>query len=273
MILGASRRRLCRFAIALTVIGGCPPAALAQDNFEIQVYGSETVAPGATMIELHTNSALQGTTQTTDGVRPTNHAVHETFEITHGWTSWFETGFYLFTSIQPDGGWEWVGDHIRPRVRAPDSWHLPVGLSLSMELGYQQREFSTDTWTWEIRPIIDKQIGPWYASLNPTFEKSLEGEGVKHGRGFEFAPNAKIGYDITSKISAGVEYYASFGPVSGFDPQHKQQQLIFPVVDLNLGPRWEFNAGIGFGLTSSTDSYILKLILGYRFGGPAPEKP
>jgi hypothetical protein len=45
------------------------------------------------------------------------------------------------------------------------------------------------------------------------------------------------------------------------------------VVDLNLGPRWELNAGVGFSLTPSTDSYLLKLILGYRFDGPtSPER-
>ena len=57
------------------------------------------------MIELHTNSALRGSTRKEDGVLPTQRAVHETLDITHGWTAWFETGFYLFTSIQPDGTW------------------------------------------------------------------------------------------------------------------------------------------------------------------------
>jgi TolA-binding protein len=67
--------------------------AAAQGNFEIQVYGSETVAPGTTMVELHSNSAIRGTTRTEDGIRPTQYAVHETLEVTHGWTPWFETGF------------------------------------------------------------------------------------------------------------------------------------------------------------------------------------
>jgi len=246
--------------------------AAAQGNFEIQVYGSETMAPGATMIELHSNTALQGTTRSEAGVRPTNHAAHETIEITYGFTPWFETGFYVFTSIQPDGGWEWVGDHIRPRIRAPEEWHLPVGLSLSAEIGYQRRQYSTDTWTLELRPIIDKQIGTWYVSFNPVLDRSLHGEGVKEGRGFEFSPNAKVSYDVTKTISAGIEYYGALGPISGFDPPRQQQHLIFPVIDLNLGPRWEFNAGIGFGLTRSTDTYLLKVILGYRFGG-APAEP
>ena len=70
----------------------------AQDNYEIQVYGSETVAPGRTMVELHNNFTFTGSKQEIDGVYPTEHAWHETIEITHGWTPWFETGFYIFTS-------------------------------------------------------------------------------------------------------------------------------------------------------------------------------
>jgi hypothetical protein len=34
-------------------------------------------------------------------------------------------------------------------------------VSLSQEIGYQRRDFSPDTWTWEIRPIVDKKIGCW----------------------------------------------------------------------------------------------------------------
>jgi hypothetical protein len=243
------------------------PAAPAngQENFEIQVYGSETMGPGTTMIELHTNSAIRGTTRREDGVLPTQGALHQTLEITHGWTSWFETGFYLFTSIQPDDGWEWVGNHIRPRVRAPEPWHLPVGLSLSVEVGYQQRRFSTDTWTLELRPIIDKPLGAWYLSFNPVFGRSLKGEGVAQGRGFEFSPNAKVAYDVTDKVTVGLEYYGGLGPIGAFDPLRRQRHMIFPVIDLNLGPKWEFNAGVGFGLTPGSDGVILKLILGYRF--------
>jgi hypothetical protein len=60
-----------------------------------------------------------------------------------------------------------VGDHIRPRVHAPQKWHWPVGVSLSTEFGYQRAAFSPDTWTWEIRPIVDRKIGPWYLAFNP----------------------------------------------------------------------------------------------------------
>jgi hypothetical protein len=73
---------------------------------------------------------------------PTHHAEHETLELTQAINDWAEVGFYLFSSIQPDGGWQWVGDHIRPRVHAPEKWHWPLGVSLSTEFGYPRRLFA-----------------------------------------------------------------------------------------------------------------------------------
>jgi hypothetical protein len=261
-----ARRRGALIGLTLGLLGAlvsAPGPAVGQENFEIQVYGSETVPPGTTMVELHSNVAAVGTTRTEDGVLRTQGAFHETLEVTQGWTPWLETGFYVFTSIQPDTTWEWVGSHIRPRVRAPESWELPVGLSLSAEIGYQRRAFSPDAWTVELRPIIDKQWARWYVALNPTFERAIEGDNV--GRGFEFSPAAKVSYSVTPKVAVGLEYYGALGPVTHIDRRRDQQHQIFPVVDLDLGPRWEFNAGIGFGLTPSTDRLIIKMILGYRF--------
>jgi hypothetical protein len=239
------------------------PAARGQDNFEIQVYGSETVAAGRTMVELHSNYTIEGQREVINGVLPSDDAFHETLEITYGFTPWFETGFYVFTSIQKEDGWQWVGDHIRPRVRVPEDWHWPVGLSLSTEIGYQQRSSSEDTWTWELRPIIDKQWGRWYVSFNPAFEKSLHG--LNSSAGWDFTPSAKVSFDLTKKVAIGIEYYGSLGPVGNFSPTAEQQHQIFPTIDLNLSPDWEFNFGVGFGLTQSTDNLIVKLILGRRF--------
>lgn len=235
----------------------------AQDNYEIQVYGSETVPAGKTMVELHSNFTIHGERQIVDGVFPSYHALHETLEITHGFTPWFETGFYVFSSIQPDEGWQWVGDHIRPRVRVPEEWNWPVGLSLSTEIGYQRRSFSEDTWSWELRPIIDKQFGRWYFAVNPAFEKSLTG--VNSSAGWDFAPSTKISFDLTKLITVGVEYYSDLGPVGHFRDINDQQHQIFPTLDLNFSPNWEFNFGVGFGLTRSTDDLMVKLIIGWRF--------
>ena len=235
----------------------------AQGNYEIQVYGSDTVPQGATMIEFHSNFTIEGTKDIIDGVLPTTHQFHETLEITHGFTPWFEIGFYQFTSLQSGYGWKWVGTHLRPRIAVPESWHWPVGLSLSNEIGYQRPLYSADTWTWEIRPIVDKKLGRWYASFNPTFDRSFHGPSVN--KAVEFSPNFKVSYDLTRRITAGIEYYGAVGPITGFDPLKDQQQQIIPALDLNLGPHWEFNFGVGVGMTRTTDHLLVKMILGYRF--------
>lgn len=114
-----------------------------------------------------------------------------------------------------------------------------------------------------MRPIIDKQIGRWYLSFNPTFDKSIHG--LTESQGFVFSPNVKVSYDFTKKITGGFEYYGSVGPATDFDPIAQQQHQFFPAIDLNLSPNWEVNFGVGVGVTRSTDHLIAKMILGYRF--------
>jgi hypothetical protein len=250
-----------RHVVVLIVLLSCSAVLRAQGNYEVQVYGSDLVPPNVTMVELHSNFTAQGQTQVIDGQLPTNHAEHETLEITHGFDDWFELGFYQFTSIQ-DGSWNWVGTHIRPRVAIPDSYGLPVGLSLSMEVGYQRAVFSADTWTWEIRPIVDKKIGKWYLCGNPVLARSFHGPSVTGG--LDFSPNVKFSYDVTRKIAAGIEYYGDYGPLTNFAPLHEQQQDIVPAVDIDFGEKWEFNFGVGVGVTGGTDHLLIKTILGYR---------
>jgi len=252
-----------RTGVVLALLVCCGLAARAQGNYEIQVYGSDTVPPGNLMVELHSNYTAKGQTQTIDRVYPTNRQIHETVELTQGLTSWSEVGFYLFTSEQNGHGVQWVGDHIRPRVRAPESWHWPVGASLSMEIGYQRAVYSPDTWTWEIRPIVDKTLGRWYLAFNPALERSWHGPGVRDG--LSFTPGVKVGYDFTKVVNAGVEYYADYGRLWNWDGLHDQQQQIFLVTDLNVSPKWEINFGVGVGPTAATDHLIVKGILGRRF--------
>jgi hypothetical protein len=268
MRMGVSAVCSVRFALLLA----CSCWLLhAQGNYEIQVYGSETVPADRTMVELHSNYTIEGFKNTVYGVLPDEHQLHETLEITQGWTNWFETGFYVFTSWDPRIGYQWVGDHIRPRVRVPDSWKWPVGVSLSSEIGYQRPIFSSDTWTWEIRPIVDKTLGPWYLAFNPALERSLHGTSVKEGVGF--SPSLKVAYSVTKKLSAGFEYYGSVGPVFGFDPFYLQEEQIFPAIDYDFGPNWEFNFGVGIGITHSTDHLLVKMIIGRRFRFITPQMP
>jgi hypothetical protein len=136
-------------------------------------------------------------------------------------------------------------------------------VSISSEFGYQRAVYSPDTWTWEIRPIVDKSMGHWYFAVNPALERTLHGPDVSQGIGF--APAAKIGYDFTKAVSGGLEYYADYGNIRAISALHDQQQQIFAVTDLNVSPKWEINLGVGIGATASTDHWIVKGILGRHF--------
>jgi hypothetical protein len=173
--LTAQRRlRAGIFASMGCVALGAAPAA-AQDNYEIQVYGSELVPHGATMLELHSNYTFSGSRNSANRVRPSERALHETLEITHGFTDWLEVGVYVFTSAQSGTGWQWVGD----------------------------------------------------------------------------------------------QYYGAFGPIADFPPIEEGEQQLVPAIDLDLGADWEFNFGVGVGLTPATDRLLPKVILGRRLGRPA----
>jgi hypothetical protein len=251
-----------RFFPAAAIILFTYTSACAQENYEIQVYPSETMDSGKTIVELHSNYTLDGTAHTGE-VRPTNKAFHETIEITHGFNSWFEFGFYVFTNYHPDYGMQWVGDHIRPRVRVPESWNWPVGASLSLEVGYQRKEYSENTWSTEIRPIIDKDFKWAYFSFNPVLGRSLKG--LNENEGFSFEPCFKVAFHAGKKFDIGSEYYGSTGPLSESVPIQLQEHALYAVIDLFLSDNWELNFGMGWGLTDFTDSQVIKLILGRRF--------
>ncbi len=248
-----------KFAAIGILFIGVP--VFSQENYEIQVYASPTMTKGNTIFELHSNFTLAGEKNVVEGVRPVYHSLHETLEITHGITEDFEIGFYLFTNYTDHYGYKIVGSHIRPRISVPEKWKWPVGVSLSTEFGYQRKEYSPDTWSIEIRPIIDKQIGNFYFAFNPTFGIGLRGTSNDHTPGFE--PNIKTSYTF-NKVALGLEYYGDIGQLNHVPRLNQQSHALFVVADLYVDPRWEVNAGPGFGLTHSTDGFIFKLLIGRR---------
>src|SRR5579872_2188598 len=66
-IMGDSSGRMRLHRFCLTLIAAAWPL-FAQGNYEVQVYGSDLVAPGATMLEFHTNFTAEGEKRTIDGV-------------------------------------------------------------------------------------------------------------------------------------------------------------------------------------------------------------
>lgn len=251
--------------IALVAALAAAAPAFAQENYEIQVYPSETAKPKTTLFELHSNWTGSGSTRKAGYLLPTNHALHETVEITHGFTDIFEVGVYLFASATPGEGLQFVGTHIRPRIRAPESWKLPVGLSLSSEFGPTDRKFDTSEWGIELRPIIDQEIGNFYWALNPTIGWSMKGPDAGKGvDGMAFAPSAKVSWKPVEAYAIGLEYYGGTGTLTRLAAASEQQHMLYPTVDVLAWDGWELNVGYGVNVSGSGDQNILKVIFGRR---------
>ena len=182
-------------------------------------------------------------------------------------TSTNDSGFYIFTSRQVGDGYHFVGSHLRPRIRAPESWKLPVGLSLSTEFGPTSKSFDQSEFGIELRPIIDQTIGKFYWAFNPNIEWSMKGPEAGLGiRGMNFNPSFKLQWMANEKVAIGAEYYGNTGTLTRIAPSAQQQHMIYPSVDLFLSEDWEFNAGYGIQVAGSGDKNILKVIVGRRFG-------
>ena len=148
--------------------------SFAQADNEIQVYASPTIQHKWTIFELHNNYTFKGSKFL---ARPKDAKWYNTtLEITHGFGKNFEIGFYTFAGIEPDGGYTYLGNQIRPRVTVPDKWKWPFGASLSAEFGFFRPDDTTDFyWQGEIRPVIDKTWGNFYLAINPNIDFVISG--------------------------------------------------------------------------------------------------
>ena len=236
-------------------------ASFAQADNEIQVYASPTIQHKWTIFELHSNYTFKGSKLLNDpkSAKWTN----ETLEITHGFGKNFEIGFYTFTSIAPGGGYQYLGNQVRPRVTVPSDWKWALGASLSMEFGFFRPDDTTKfVWQGELRPILDKTINNWYFAFNPNIDFVLTGD----DKGVGIAPQFKTVYTIKEKLGLGIEYYGGLGSFKKILPTYLQEHLIGPMIDLYVHPMWEINGGFLFGLTQNSNQRVLKILLGRRIG-------
>jgi len=239
--------------------------ARAQDLFEIQVYEYETVEKCKWNLETHFGFMARGTREFEGKVAPTDGQAHLAFELTRGITEDFEMAAYLILARPEGKAPEYAGVRLRPRIKAPERWKLPVDLSLSIEVAFPRPQYEANSVTFELRPIIEKTFSRARLSFNPVMGRALRGP--DRGEGFEFEPGAKIAYFLRSKdkVNLGIEYYGSTGPITGFRPIDDQVHLIFPTADFYLSDHTLLNLGVGFGLTPAGEKLIVKARLGHQF--------
>ena len=237
-----------------------PFPVFAQADNEIQVYASPITQKGVTFAELHSNYTFNGIKNMPD---PSSaRYVNGSLEITYGFGGNFEMGIYFFTTFSPDGRYQYLGSHIRPRITVPEKCKWPFGASLSVEFGFIRPDADSDfVWDGEVRPIIDKNSGNWYFSLNPNMGFVISGND-KH---LELTPQFKTVYTIKEKVGIGFEYYSTLGTFKKLLAGKEEEHLLGPMVDIYCIKDWELNCGFLFGLTPNSSQAIFKLLLGRKY--------
>lgn len=231
---------------ALAVLAAASPA-YAQDEFEIQVYDTETAHQGEPGLELHLNHHL---------IHDAPDQTHATFEPHYGLTEWAELGGYFQTSLTTTGDLAYAGVKLRTKLRWPERlWDERLGLGINFEISAVPSQFESNVWGSEVRPIVDLRAGRLFAAVNPIVAFDLQGSLAGKP---QLEPCAKLAFVASDRVMAGVEAYGGFGPVDALGDESVERA--FAVVDVR-GRHWDLNAGIGVN-RGSPDHPIGKLIVG-----------
>ena len=237
--------------------------AYAIDPFEIQVYDGTANAPGVPGLELHVNRVFVGQTTALPPELPQDQQTHFTLEPSIGVTPWWELGAYFQTALRGDGTFDYAGVKFRSKFVSPPGWHPHLRLGVNLEVSVLPEAYDRNRWGSELRPIVAWEDERWLFAVNPIVDVPLAGPDWHSGPTFEPALMAKV--KIGGVVALGPEYYAAFGPIASLAGWQGEQHYLYEAIDVLALHRIEINVGVGEGLTSSSNTFVAKMILGYSW--------
>ena len=176
----------------------------------------------------------------------------------------FEAGMYLPTVRDADGSFSASGVKLRlkwlPLKPAEDNpgWYAGV----NWEVARIDKRYSDSPMTTEVRTIIGYRADQWLLGVNPILSWDLS-PGYRNG-GPDMVLGFKGVHDVAEGIALGLEYYSGIGKLSHPLPHSLQEHTIYAVMDFDRKP-FDFNLGIGRGLTGATDQWTVKAIFNVPF--------
>lgn len=134
-------------------------------------------------------------------------------------------------------------------------WHYGV----KNEINYIKDISGAETVFYEFTPILAMQLQEWRFTFNPSIDITLNKTSY-----VSFSPSAKLVYNLTNMLDIGAEYYTDNLPMKDLYSFSQQPNTAYLVMNSKYGNS-VFNFGIGKGLTSSSDSWVLKMIASLSF--------
>jgi len=208
-------------------------------------------------LTLHNNFTPKGVKEPAfPGAVTSDKSLNGVPEWAYGVTNWFEAGLYLpLYTIDKNQGAELDGFKLRTLFAVPDADKRRFVYGANFEFSWNTRHWDTKRITSEIRPILGWHFPSVDVIVNPIFDTSYDG--VKN---LDFAPSARVAFNVKPKWQLAVEEYSDYGTVRHFGSSADRAHQIFGVVD-HSGKFLDIEAGSGVGLTDSSDKIQLKLIL------------
>jgi hypothetical protein len=250
------------FAFLMTQIAQNSARASLLD--EIQVYTDDINQPGEVGMEVHINTTPKGLTEPSYSGEVVNHrGLRVTPEISYGLTPTMDVGLYIPTVRSEDGNFYAAGAKLRFKW-LPVQPHTHGGWfsGVNLELGQIKQKFSESPRAMEVRTILGWKNDTWLLAVNPIFGWDLS-TGYTHGSP-DFTLASKVARKTSDAVALGFEYYNGRGYLNNVLPGNQQEKSLFIVMDYE-GKPFNFNFGIGKGLTAVTDVWTVKAIVDYPF--------
>ncbi len=226
---------------------------------EIQVYLDDMTKPGYFGMDFHANYVLSGSdTPDYPGAQPPNHVYRLTPEFYYGVSKTLELGLYVLSSVNAEHTAYLDGEKLRAKYIAPHDETQGGFWGVNLEIGKTNLRVSEDPWNAELKGIYGLRSGRWTVAVNPNFDWSLSGPAHNP---VSFDIDTRLAYKTDAGYQIGVESYNELGPLSDVGRLNKLSQMLYGVIDTQVG-KADLNAGIGRGLTTASDRWVFKLILG-----------
>lgn len=252
---------ISHFVLLAGLLGANVHASLLD---EIQVYTDDINPPGEMGMELHINTTPKGITRPGYPGEVVNHGgLRITPEISYGLTPTIDVGLYIPMVRAGDGRWFAAGAKLRFKwLPVQPQTHNGWFSGLNFELSQIQTRFSESARALEVRSILGWKNSQWLLALNPILAWDLS-------PGFnqsvpELTLSTKVARQMTEHVAWGLEYYNGRGRLNNMLTNPLQEKAVYVVVDYE-GQPFNFNVGIGKGLTSTTDTWTVKGIIDFPF--------
>ena len=252
-------RSACNWISVLLLAIACtlPTVAFGLQD-EIQVYDDEINEKGEYSLEVHFNTTPDGlTTRSYPGQVINAGNTRLTPELAIGLGHDLEAGLYVNTVFN-SGQWNYAGYKLRMKwLPILEKYGYDFFGGVNIELSNTLYQYEQSRYGVEARFILGKHIDEWLIALNPILAWPLS-QPYADGNP-NFSVSARVSREVTKELALGVEYYSNVGVLNQPINYQNTGQMGFLMAYWDGGPI-PFQAGVGRGLSQSSDNWTIKAI-------------